>query len=93
MGEQKRPTPEGIQMSLIEDALIKLISKGVLLILGMKAWIADILLECSLFHFVSAHWAERTSVFDRLSSNFSTAGTNGHLHFNLSLLAFCDRCN
>ena len=47
--EQKPPTPERRQLSLTH------ISIGLVLSLSMKTWLADILLECTIFHFVSAH--------------------------------------
>ena len=61
--------------------------------LCMKAWIADILLENSMFHCVFVHWAAWMAILGRLSSNFFAAGTNNYLEFSLFLLTFCDQSN
>ena len=93
MDEPKRPTPERRRLSLTQAALGKPIPKGLVLTLGMKTWSADILLEYSMSHFMFVHWAARTPISDRLSSNFRAAGTNERLDFSLSLRASCDPCN
>ena len=69
------------------------IPKGLELALGMKAWSDNVLAEYSMFHFVFVHLAARTSISERLSSNFRTAGTNERLDFNLSLHTSCDSRN
>ena len=85
MDEQKRPTPERRRLSLTQAALGRPIPKGLELALGMKAWSDNALAEYSMSHFVFVYWAARTSISERLSSNFQTAGTNECLDFNLSL--------
>ena len=72
--EQKRPTPE----------------RSLVLALGMKAWSDDALAEYSMSHFVFVHSAARTSISERLCSNFRAAGTNERLDFKLSLHTSCD---
>ena len=86
MDEQKRPTSERRRLSLTQAALGRPIPKGLELALGMKAWSDNALAEYSMSHFVFVHWAARTSISDRLSSNFRAAGTNERLDFNLSQL-------
>ena len=90
--EQKRPTPERRRLSLTQDTLEKPISVGLVLTLVMKAWIADILLENSIFHFLLVHWVARMPISDRLSNNFRAVGTIG-LDFSFSLLIFRDPYN
>ena len=85
MDEQKRPTPERRRLSLTQAALGRPIPKGLELALGMKAWSDNALAEYSMSHFVFVHSAARTSISERLSSNFRAAGTNERLDFNLSL--------
>ena len=84
MDEQKRSTPERRRLSLTQAALGRPIPKG------LEAWSDDALAEYSMSHFVFVHWAARTSISERLSSNFRAAGTNERLDFNLSLHASCD---
>ena len=90
MDEQKRPTPERIRLSLTQAALDRPIPKDVVLAWEMKAWSDDALAEYSMSHFVFVHWAARTSISKRLSSNFRAADTNKRLDFNLSLHTSCD---
>ena len=45
-----------------------------------------------MFRFVFVDWVARIPISDRLSSNFCATGTNGGLHFSLSLLTFSDPC-
>ena len=87
MDKQKRPTPERRRLSLTQAALGRPIPKGLdlELALGMKAWSDNALAEYSMSHFVFVHRAARTSISERLSSNFRAAGTNERLDFNLSL--------
>ena len=59
--------------------------------MGVKAWVADIPLEYSMFHFALVHWRARILISDRLSNNFRAAGASGHLDFSF-LLTFCDPC-
>ena len=81
MDEQKRPTPERRRLSLTQATLGRPIPKGLVLALGMKAWSDDALAEYSMSHFVFVHWAARTFISERLSSNFRAAGTNERLDF------------
>ena len=87
IGKRNRPTPERRRLSLTQAFLGKLISKGLSLTLGMKAWSADVLCEYSMSHLVFVHWAARMPISDRLSSSFRAAGINGRLDFSLSLRA------
>ena len=70
MDEQKRPTPERRRLSLTQAALGRPIPKGLELALGMNAWSDNALAEYSISHFVFVHSAARTSISERLSSNF-----------------------
>ena len=90
MDEQKRPAPERRLLSLAQAALGRLIPKGLVLALGMKAWSDDALAEYSMSRFVFVHWAARMSISEKLSSNFRAAGTNERLDFNLSLHTSCE---
>ena len=90
MDEQKRPTPERRGLTLTHAALGRPIPKGLVLALGIKARSDDALAEYSMSHFV---WAARTSISERLSSNFRAAGTNERVDFNLSLHTSCDSLN
>ena len=62
--EQHRSTTERRRLILTQDAQGK--SIGLVLALGMKACIADTLLEYLMFHFVFAYWAARMPVSDSL---------------------------
>ena len=90
--KQKRPTPKRKRLSLTHDAVGRPILIGQMLNLCRKEWIADILLEYSMFHFIFVHWDARMSISDRLFNNFRAAGTDGRLNFSLSLLTFCGPC-
>ena len=90
MDEQKRPTPERRRLSLTQAALGRPIPKGLELAFGKKARSDNALAEYSMSHFVFVHWAARTSISERLSSNFRAPGTNECLDFNLSLHTPCD---
>ena len=92
INEQKRLKPKYKQLSLIQSALEKPIPKGLVLTLGMKAWIADILFWYLMFHFVFVLWDARMTISDRLSSNFRVSRTNGRLYFSLFLFTFSDPC-
>ena len=84
--------PINAKMYAVEfDLMGKPMLKGLVLTLGLRAWIADVvyLLKYFMFHFVLIHWAVHMAISDWLSSNFYAAGANGHLDFNLFLLVFC----
>ena len=59
------------------------------MIIGMKAWIAEKLLEYS--HFVFIHWDVKFLNSVRLSNNFRAAGKNGCLDFSIFCLHFVTR--
>ena len=80
MNEQK-------SLSLTQDALGKLIPRGLVLTMIMKAWIADTVKEYSVFHFVFVHWVVWMLISTRLSSDHCVACANGHLNFSLYLLS------
>ena len=54
MDEQKRPKPEIRQLSLIPCDFDKPIPKDLVMSLGMKAWIADVILEYFISHLCSS---------------------------------------
>ena len=60
--EQRRLMPERRQLSLTQIVLGKPIPIGLVLKLGMRAWIADILLKYSMFHFVFVNFVARVLI-------------------------------
>ena len=91
--KQKRPNPKYKQFILTQNAEEKPILKALLLTLGMKEWIADVIFEYLMFHFVFVYWAAWMPISDRQFIILRAAGTSKSLNFSLPVITFCDLCN